>query len=260
MRRVVKSAPPPGGDRREFVMSDDSVDRMGDVIEPAGWDLSSFQAGAKFNPIALFNHKPDQVVGSWSHVRVADGRLIGKFEPLEPGTSELADSVRKMVEQNVLRAVSVGFDPIEKELLHEKAHPHSGPFRFKRQALLECSIVSVPANANAVAIAKSLNISHETMSRVFGEQAEARRGDVTALGEHAVIKSAIERPVAMTTLSERIEHTQTELNSRRDRLDELNNAANFDTEAVERVIGEIDTIERDLSAMKSAEARTAART
>src|SRR5215207_9411878 len=36
----------------EFVMSDESVDRMGDVIEASGWDLANFNR----HPIALFNH------------------------------------------------------------------------------------------------------------------------------------------------------------------------------------------------------------
>ena len=36
----------------EFVLSDESVDRMGDIISAAGWDLKNFQK----NPIALFGH------------------------------------------------------------------------------------------------------------------------------------------------------------------------------------------------------------
>ena len=36
MRYVEKSAPPPGGEPDEFVMSDDTVDRMGDVIDAEG--------------------------------------------------------------------------------------------------------------------------------------------------------------------------------------------------------------------------------
>lgn len=258
MRRVVKSAPPPGGDRREFVMSDGSVDRMGDVIDQDGWDLSSFVPGSPtFNPIALFNHDKNQVVGSWLHTRVSDGKLISKFVPLEPGTSEIADSVRKMVEQNVLRAVSVGFEPIEREPLHEKAHPQHGPFRFRRQALLECSIVSVPANPNAVAIAKQLNLSSEMVSRVFGEHAETRRrGDPAATGEHAVIKSSIERPTKMTTLSQRIEDTQTQLNAARDRT--VNEAADLDINTLDQLNAEIREHERALTVLKESEARTAA--
>jgi HK97 family phage prohead protease len=258
MRHSVKSAPPPNGDVREFVMSDDSVDRAGDVIEQSGWDLSTFQQKDKFNPIALFNHRPDYVIGSWADVRVEGNRLIGRFMPAAPGTSEIADSVRKLIEQGILRATSVGFEPKEQEPLNEKANAVYGPFRFKRQSLLECSVVSVPANPQAVAVARSLNISNETISRVFGEHAEARRRDWTATGEHAVSKSINGRPRTMNaniTPSQRIEYTQHELNDRRDRLAELNGAEVFDVDAAEKLNSEIDGFERALSVMKAAEAR-----
>jgi hypothetical protein len=178
--------------------------------------------------------------------------------PAAPGTSEIADSVRKLIEQGILRATSVGFEPKEQEPLNEKANAIYGPFRFKRQSLLECSVVSVPANPQAVAVARSLNISNETISRVFGEHAETRRRDWTATGEHAVSKSINERPRTMNaniTPSQRIEYTQHELNDRRDRLAELNSAEVFDVDAAEKLNGEIDGFERALSVMKAAEAR-----
>ena len=37
----------------EFVLSDETPDRLGDIIMAAGWDLSAFQK----NPIALFGHR-----------------------------------------------------------------------------------------------------------------------------------------------------------------------------------------------------------
>jgi hypothetical protein len=46
---VAKAA---GGDALEFVLSDKTKDRYGDVIDPKGWVLANF----KKNPIALFNH------------------------------------------------------------------------------------------------------------------------------------------------------------------------------------------------------------
>jgi len=212
METKVKAAPPPGSDRREFVMSDGSVDRMGDVIDPAGWDLSSFTAGSKFNPIALFNHKPDMVVGSWSDVRVNGGQLIGKFNPLAPGTSELADSVRKMIEQDVLRAVSVGFEPKAREPLNEKADKNYGPWRFTKQSLLECSIVSVPANANAVAIARSLNLSTKTVSEIFGEP--ARSFEPSSTGKPATPNPEPKRVTKMSndTVTNKIQNAQQVIN------------------------------------------------
>ena len=36
----------------EFILSDATADRFGDIVEPAGWQLDNF----KKNPIALFGH------------------------------------------------------------------------------------------------------------------------------------------------------------------------------------------------------------
>jgi hypothetical protein len=197
------------------------------------------------------------VIGSWADVRVQGNRLIGRFMPLQPGTSELADSVRKMIEQNVLRATSVGFEPKEQEPLNDKASPVYGPFRFKRQALLECSIVSVPANPNAVAIARSLKIPDRILSLTFGEQAEPGQEKLVPIGKHAVMKDHIKGHTTMTTItpSQRIEHTQHELNDRRDQLAALNGAEVFDVDTAEKLNTEIDGFERALSVMKAAETR-----
>src|SRR4029077_1031923 len=131
-----------------------------------------------------------------------------------------------------------------------------GPQRLLKSELLEASLVSVPANPNSMAIAKQLHISPEVISLAFGEQAEARCGEMFTIGKHAVIKSSIERSNPMTiTPSQRIEHTQAELNDRRDQLTALNNADVFDVDAAEKLNGEIDNFERALSVMKAAETR-----
>ena len=129
-----------------FVMSNASVDRMGDTIDPMGWDLNNF----KKNPIALFNHNYDLIIGKWNNIRVEDGNLIGDLELAEAGTSELVDTVRSLVDQRILSAVSVGFAATEYE------YGETG-IDFKKQELMECSLVSVPANPQALAIARSFN-------------------------------------------------------------------------------------------------------
>jgi len=127
-----------------FIMSTPTIDRMGDTIDPMGWDLSNFNK----NPIALFNHSYDMPIGKWANVRVENNQLIGDLELAAPGTSELVDTVRSLVEQRILSAVSVGFGAIEYEF------GDSG-IEFKKQELMECSLVSVPANPQALAIARS---------------------------------------------------------------------------------------------------------
>lgn len=131
----------------EFIMSDESVDRVGDVIEAKGWDIEQFKA----NPIALYGHSHDKVIGTWENVRVVGKKLIGRLKLAAEGTSAEIDTIRKLVEQRILRAVSVGFQPLDADPIKE-----TGGYRFKKQILHECSLVAVPANSNALAIAKAL--------------------------------------------------------------------------------------------------------
>ena len=147
--------------RREFILSDATPDRMGDVIDPGGWDLKNFLR----NPIALFNHRADFPIGKWDKLRVEDGALRGNLTMAPEGTSVRIDEMRRLVDADILRAVSVGFREIESRPLTKDGH---GIF-FAKQELVETSLVSVPANPNALAIAKSLNISDDTRKLVFAE-------------------------------------------------------------------------------------------
>jgi hypothetical protein len=89
------------------------------------------------------------------------------------GTSDRIDEVRRLVEADVLRAVSVGFRDIESVPIDIK-NPYDGT-RFTKSELVECSLVAVPANPNALAISKSLNISPDVQRIVFAEHGTERR-------------------------------------------------------------------------------------
>lgn len=157
-------ASPPGDDPLTFVMSDETVDRVGDVIEAKGWQLANFQK----NPIALFSHRHDFPIGHWTDVKVAGGKLIGRLNLLPKGISERLDEIRAAVEAGVLRAVSVGFTADEEKI----ERIDTGGYRFRSVELMECSLVAVPANANALQMAKSLNLSDDTQSLIFGNEAD----------------------------------------------------------------------------------------
>jgi HK97 family phage prohead protease/HK97 family phage major capsid protein len=237
------------GEGLEFVLSDDTVDSYGDVIDPKGWDLSNF----KRNPIALFGHSSGNPIGTWKDVRVEGGKLIGKLVFAAKGTSARIDELISLVEQGILRAVSVGFMPIKSQPL-DPERPY-GPQKFIKQELREVSLVSVPANPAALAVAKSLNVSSETMSLAFGEHAETRRRDFTTHGEKAVATPQRKEPGKMKTLAQRIEDAHNELTAKKDRLAELTGVDDIDTDAVQELSDQIDAGEKSLAALKSAEAK-----
>jgi hypothetical protein len=150
----------------DFVASDSTQDRYGDIIETSGWNLEPF----KRNPIFLFAHEYSEPLGQVEDVRIDGNRLLARVKFAAAGISERIDEMWRLVKANILRAVSVGFtvnslDDVE-TILSEHGE-WTGGFRFLKPELLELSLVSVPANANALAITRQLNISAATQARIF---------------------------------------------------------------------------------------------
>jgi HK97 family phage prohead protease len=209
------AAPPPNGDPLEYVMSDGSIDRMGDVIEQDGWMLDNFHK----NPVALFSHDARFPIGKWRDVAVKDGRLTGRLDLMNPVSDRLRE-IHAAVAGGVLRAVSVGFHANRLEPLEGSK---AGGLHFLETELVECSLVSVPANPNALAVAKALGISREGLQTIFGVPAEPdrvrpRRG---LIGVSAGSKHFSRKLQPMNQLSERIQDAHADVVAMRDQLTDL---------------------------------------
>lgn len=168
----------------EFIFSDDSVDRMGDTIDVKGWSLDNFNK----NPVALFGHNSkdvENVVGRAKNVRVRGSQLVGEIEFAPAEVNPKAETVRQMVEAGFLKSVSVGFVPLDYEFSNDKSRPFG--IDFKRQELLEISVVPVPANANALLQARAAGIEIERLG--LGVERGANAEDIAKLVEAAVAKA-----------------------------------------------------------------------
>lgn len=247
----------------DFVISDGSLDRHGTRINPKGWDLSAF----KRNPIALFGHSGGFPIGRWENIRVEGDRLLGRLVMASKGTSARIDELASLVEQGILRAVSVGF------AITKYGAPGKSQYDIDQQELLEVSLVSVPSNTNAIAAARGMNISPETISLAFGEHAETGRR-VGSTGEDAAARTADQKRAraalpplpkvnTMKTMSQRVEEAQERLVGLRDQLtDHLNGMDDQPDDAAlaitEDLNGKIAGQERTLAGLKEAEARLAA--
>lgn len=153
----------------EYVASDESVDRYGDVIRVAGWELKNYKA----NPIVLFAHQKDNPVGT-AKVWVEGTKLMCKIKLADEGTSPFIDSLRKLVEQKIVRAVSVGFLPtVEPKYIRDKENDRIIGVEYIGQELLENSLVTVPANPAALSTAKSMGIPAQHLQRVFAPKASS---------------------------------------------------------------------------------------
>lgn len=243
----------------EYVLSDGTLDRFHTVIDPGGWELDGFRR----NNIAFFNHDKNFPIGTWENVRVEGGRLLGKLRLAAPGTSDRIDEIASLIRQGILKAVSVGFRPKAREPLKRDGRPVEGATRFTRQELLEASVVGVPGNSNALQLARSMNISDETMTIVFGEQANGHggTGDRGTTAEHGV-PTPIRTGTKMATLAERITDAQTKLTGLKDQL-----TANIDAggdapdeatlAAREELSGQVETAKRTLDSLEAAERQLA---
>lgn len=236
-------------DPLEYVMSDATVDRFGDVIDQAGWDLRNFNA----NPIALFAHDSRFIVGKWVNVRVEGGKLRGRLELLGAHVSERLRELHAAVSAGILRAVSVGFKPLaEPELIKD------GGFRFTKQELVECSLVSIPANPNALQVARGLNLSPVTKSLIFGEPAGATEGQSTDNQPGKPAASISNRKGATMSLANKIAATEQRVNALRDQLSTLAEAETLDRDAMGNLNVEINDVQKTLDTLKASEAALAA--
>lgn len=139
----------------EFIGSDETTDRYGDVIEVDGWDLKNY----KKNPVFLWAHDYRQPpVGKALRVWTEDKKL--KFRIQFPTAEEyaFADTIFRLYLGGYLKATSVGFKDLEREPIYGEPQGESGHkpvigYRFTKQELYELSAVPVPANPNALVMA-----------------------------------------------------------------------------------------------------------
>ena len=139
---------------RTFVISDESVDRRGTSIKMDGWELDNY---AK-NGIVAYQHQtsggmfsesnPDHIIGK-GKVWKEEGRLMGsvEFEPAD--INPLAEKILKKVDFGSLKTTSVGFNPLDGRWGDEKRDENKDTFYYRKQDLLEFSIVNIPSNPNA---------------------------------------------------------------------------------------------------------------
>ena len=139
-----------GDDEVEIRMSTGALGRDGHVLVPQGAELANYRA----NPIMLWQHDPFSPVANADDIRADNDAIAAKVTFVPAGISAKADEVRGLVKSGFVRAVSVGFDPIDGEPLDPK-RPRGGQ-RFTRWELLECSFVSVPADPGALVTARAM--------------------------------------------------------------------------------------------------------
>jgi len=173
---------------RTYVFSDETVDRMGDVIRvfPSKGGKGWLTANYASEPVFLWGHESwnppiARSIRVWRTRNFVDEKaaagaparkaLLGSVEFLGEEENPFAERVLRMVDKGALRAVSVGFKPLDAKDDHtdeerEKIGLGKYGVEFLTCDLLECSKAVVPANPNALITGlKSLVSSGEMSDR-----------------------------------------------------------------------------------------------
>lgn len=136
-----------------FTASTETKDRDGDIIEVAGWDFSELID----NPVFLAFHdyrswplgQIIRIIKDISNAEIIEDVLFADRE-----TSEEAEKAFRLYKGKFVRAVSVGFKPLEWERIierDEQGNERVTGIRFKKQKQIELSGVPIPSNPEALA-------------------------------------------------------------------------------------------------------------
>lgn len=246
-----------------FILSTEDIDRDGDIILADGWRLDNFIK----NPIALWQHDHKQPIGKWSNFRIEGKRLIAD---LKLAGTNLALMAKQLIDEGILKAVSVGFSVKEGDYEYRDPEKPYGGYLIKSAELLEASLVSVPANQNALMIGKALNLSAADLAVVFdappesfGKSADSALMDRVKglLGKSAdtlTPKPTSDIEDKPMKLSERIEQKQNELTALRDELTlaaekYAEDSTDENQAAVEAFATKIEEAEKQLQTFQTAE-------
>jgi HK97 family phage prohead protease len=126
-----------------------ATDRMGDIVEPLGLAFD--------NPLPLlWQHKHDQPIGLAFMDKPSSKGITFTAQLADvPQPGKLRDRIdeaTQSIDAGLVRGVSIGFKSLEKSFLDD------GGVRFIRSELVELSLVTVPANAEAtISTIKSLD-------------------------------------------------------------------------------------------------------
>lgn len=134
----------------EAIVASEALDRHGEIVDIKGLDIKNYMK----NPVVAWGHNYNEpAIGKTTKlVKTADGKLIAtmKFAVSE---YEKARVVYNLIKGGYLNAFSIGFIPYEMD-----------GNRYTKSEMIEFSSVLVPANAEALVLAKSKGIDTDILS------------------------------------------------------------------------------------------------
>ena len=172
------------GEGFPWVLSDMTLDRDMERMDPSGWDLKQYRK----NPIVLWGHDSwEPAIGVMKNIKGASdekGELTGTIYFDESGDDPMATKIASKVRQGILTKGSVGFMTKQIEIL-EGARDGTRLIHRKME-LMEFSVCNIPANPSA-SIRRSMDAPDPWRSgymRIEGEESIQQTETLSATTEH----------------------------------------------------------------------------
>jgi Phage head maturation protease len=122
----------------------ETVNSYGFKTDVKGIDLTRFEK----NPVMLYNHDPEKVIGRWENISVTDtltGHTILIAEPVFDTDDPFAAEIERKVNEGFIKGCSMG-------MMVKEVSRIDGVDIATKSVLLEASIVSIPADENALVV------------------------------------------------------------------------------------------------------------
>lgn len=116
-----------------------SINSYGFRTDVSGINLERF----KKNPVMLYNHDPEKVIGKWKNITVTGKRLTA--EPVFDASDPFAAEIERKVNDGFIKGCSMG-------LMITQITKTKGVDVATESLLLEASIVSIPSDENALVV------------------------------------------------------------------------------------------------------------
>jgi HK97 family phage prohead protease len=173
-----------------------TIDRGDEIITTDAWELDNF----KRNPIILFNHGMDSLggtpVGKATEIKQTDQGLFLKVK-LSNSQAPGIKMVRDLVEERILKAFSVGFNPKQSDMIQIDGKDVR---QISKAELFEVSIVGVPMNQDSLFDLSAKSLSTKSFHQLKGDILKAK-GAAEALEIETQLGACASRKDAMAIVA-----------------------------------------------------------
>lgn len=179
-----------------------TIDRGDELIATDAWELDNF----KRNPIILFNHGMDTLggtpVGKATDIKPTEDGLFLKVK-MSNSQAPGIKMVRELVEERILKAFSVGFNPKETDTLDVDG---KAVRKIVKAELFEVSIVGVPMNQDSLFDISEKALTTKSLHELKGEILKHKGAGVALAIEEQLGKSRSRKDaIAMVAKTKGIE-------------------------------------------------------